>query len=90
MQVLAVSKLALFSASKECPTKQLTETIRCDVERRLPSRGLATLGLLRRGDDEGRPSDPLGVGAGLLEDPLILWSSSKLLMGPSLPRVDRP
>jgi hypothetical protein len=46
--------------------------------------------LLRRGDDGGRPSNPLGVGTGLLEDPRMLWSTSRLWMGPSLPRVDRP
>ena len=36
----------------------------CDFECGLPSRGLATLGLLRRGDDGGRTSDPLGSGDG--------------------------
>jgi hypothetical protein len=62
----------------ERPAKQLTETdcLGCG----LPSRGLATLGVLLRGDDGGWPSDPLGVGTGL-EDPRMFWSSSRLWMG---------
>jgi hypothetical protein len=61
----------------------------CDFECGLPTRGLATLGVLRRGNDGGRPSDPLGVRKGILEDPRMFWSSSRLWMGSSLPWVDR-
>jgi hypothetical protein len=54
----------------------------------LPSRDLATLGVRRRGDDGGGPSDPMGAGS--LEDPGMGWSSSRLWIAPSLlPGVDR-
>jgi hypothetical protein len=38
-----------------------------DFECGLPSRGLTTLGVLRRGDDGGEPLDPLGMRTGHLE-----------------------